>query len=444
MPVLSPAVDRIRHVADPILKWGFFIIISALLVQMLGLLPGVPYIHITYVHMVTAFLLFAILWNTFVPVPNAQMEENKALPPKEDKLTAGKKRESSKEETKKEEEASPWEDLRAHPSAFLTTRLNKMMPWPFPMGKAVKGGKELWWEKGTHLQLGHFNKARPGKVKEEEESEKNIKPKPGTEKKLKEKTEESGREEERRKGSMITGSEKISSRKKMAPGEAATATSTPRREEDKRNQEIEKTKESNMSNQVMDARQRQKLCRTKNLVMIIGISSINMALGFLLLIFYSFQIISQELSHPMTPSEKLATPHSNSNSSSSSSGFLETASRSVSANEKEPTKLKVVKENAVSNEKVSSSKPSSVRPDEMPASRKSIQKPTGSNKVTKVDADDDGTSTGTPNQQVEIGMHYIFNPEGKGGENVRNSSMQIPSLGMPHPLMTTTYKQYAN
>lgn len=53
---------------------------------------------------------------------------------------------------------------------------------------------------------------------------------------------------------MITGSEKISSRKKMAPGEAATATSTPRREEDKRNQEIEKTKESNMSNQVMDAR----------------------------------------------------------------------------------------------------------------------------------------------------------------------------------------------
>lgn len=100
----------------------------------------------------------------------------------------------------------------------------------------------------------------------------------------------------------------------------------------------------------------------------------------------------------MTPSEKLATPHSNSNSSSSSSGFLETASRSVSANEKEPTKLKVVKENAVSNEKVSSSKPSSVRPDEMPASRKSIQKPTGSNKVTKVDADDDGTSTGTPNQ----------------------------------------------
>ncbi|KIR80887.1 hypothetical protein I306_02344 [Cryptococcus gattii EJB2] len=445
MPVLSPAVDRVWHVADPIIKWGFFIIISALLVQMLELLPGVPHIHITYVHMVTAFLLFAILWNAFVPVPNPQMEENKAPPPKEDKLTPGRKRESSKEETKKEEEDSPWEDLRAHPSAFLTTRLNKMMPWPFPMGKAVKGGKELWWEKGTHLQLGHFNKVRSGKPKEEEESEKNIKPKPGAEKKLKEKTEEGGREEERRRGSMITGSEKISSRKKMAPGEAATATSTPRREEHKRNQEIEKVKESDISKQAMEARQRRKLCRTKNLVMIIGISSINMTLGFLLLIFYSFQIISQELSHPITPSEELATPHSNSNSSSSSSGFPQTTSISVSANENEPTKLKVVKENTVSNERVSSSKPSSVGPGEMPPASKSIQKPTGSSEVMKVDADDYGTSgTGTPNQQVKIGMHYIFNPEGKGGENVENSSMQIPSLGMPHPLMTTTYKQYVS
>lgn len=81
------------------------------------------------------------------------MEENKAFPAKEDKQTAEKKRVSSKEATKKEEEVSPWEDLRAHPSAFLTTRLNKMMPWPFPMGKAVKGGKELWWEKGKNLQV---------------------------------------------------------------------------------------------------------------------------------------------------------------------------------------------------------------------------------------------------------------------------------------------------
>ena len=142
-------------------------------VQMLGLLPGVPPIHVTYVHMVTAFLLYvpvfklyglikylklincrvAIVWNTFVPVPSTQVEENKTPSVKEDKPTAGKKREISKEETKKEEEISPWDDLRAHPSAFLATRLNKMMPWPFPMGKAASEGKELWWEKGTHLQL---------------------------------------------------------------------------------------------------------------------------------------------------------------------------------------------------------------------------------------------------------------------------------------------------
>lgn len=167
------------------------------------------------------------------------MEENKAFPAKEE-LTAGKKRESSKKETKKEEEVSPWEDLRAHPSAFLTTRLNKMMPWPFPMGKAVKEGKSYGGRKGhtfnceplshnswelatqsdtlTFIKSDHFNKAGPGKAKEEEESEKNIKPKPGGEKKLKEKTEECGREEERRKGSMIAGSEKISSKKRWRQG----------------------------------------------------------------------------------------------------------------------------------------------------------------------------------------------------------------------------------
>lgn len=67
--------------------------------------------------------------------------------------------------------------------------------------------------------------------------------------------------------------------------------------------------------------------------------------------------------------------------------------------EKSPPPLEVVKENTVSTERVSSSKPSSVGPGEMPAASKSILKPTGSNKVTKIDADDDGTSsTGTSNQ----------------------------------------------
>ncbi|WVO18988.1 uncharacterized protein IAS62_000264 [Cryptococcus decagattii] len=364
MPVLSSAVDRVWHDADPILKWGFFIIISALLAQMLGLLPGVPYIHITYVHMVMAFLLFAILWNTFLPVPNSQMEETKAFPAKEN-LTAGQKRESSKKETKKEEAVSPWEVLRAHPSAFLPTRLNKMMPWSFPMGKAVKEGRSYGGRKG-HTSTQH---------------------------------------------------------------------SQPRREEDRINQEIEKIKESNISKQAMEARQRRKLCRTKILVMIIGISSINMTLGFLLLIFYSFQIVSQELSHPITPSEELTTPRSNSNFSSSSSGSAQTTSNSIAANGKKPAALEVVKEDTVSRERVSSSKPSSVGRGEMPAASKSIQKPTGSNKVTKVDADDDGTSnTGTPNQASIRSRH-----------ETRSSRLKsIPSLGIPYPLTTTVYKHYAN
>ena len=44
---------------------------------------------------------------------------------------------------------SPWDDLRAHPSAFLTTKFNRPLPWPFPMGRAANPGPELWWESGT-------------------------------------------------------------------------------------------------------------------------------------------------------------------------------------------------------------------------------------------------------------------------------------------------------
>ncbi|OXG18761.1 hypothetical protein C366_02872 [Cryptococcus neoformans Tu401-1] len=424
MPVLIPAVDRVWQMADPALKWGFFIIISAFR------------IHVTYVHMVTAFLLVAIVWNTFVPISRAQEEENKTPSVKEDKSTVGKKREISKEETKEEVEISPWDDLRAHPSTFLTTRLNKMMPWPFPMGKAAREGKELWWEKGTHLQLGHFNRERLGKVKEEEGSEKKMKPKPGTEKGERE------REKERGKGSMTTGNEKISTKKEKAPGEAMTAASIPRREEDKRDQENAKIKESKARKQALEDRQRRKLCRTKNLVTIIGISSINMTLGFLLLIFYSFQIVSQELSHRVPHGgEELATIPSN--SSSSSSSFSQITSNPESANEKQLMKLKTVKEKEVSNEKVSSSKAPSVGPKEEPATSRSIQKATGPNTMTKVNPESGGTGINVPYEQAEIGMYYIFNPDGKG-ENVENPSMQIPSLGMSHPLMTTTYKKYGN
>lgn len=84
------------------------------------------------------------------------MEETKAFPAKEN-LTAGQKRESSKKETKKEGAVSPWEVLRAHPSAFLPTRLNKMMPWSFPMGKAVKEGRSYGGRKGHTSTWSHYS-----------------------------------------------------------------------------------------------------------------------------------------------------------------------------------------------------------------------------------------------------------------------------------------------
>ena len=64
------------------------------------------------------------------------------------------KKENKKDKTEeKEHEPTPWDDLRAHPSAFLTTRLNRLLLWPFPMGKAARTGNEVWWESGqpTHV-----------------------------------------------------------------------------------------------------------------------------------------------------------------------------------------------------------------------------------------------------------------------------------------------------
>lgn len=120
---------------------------------------------------------------------------------------------------------------------------------------------------------GHFNRVRLGKVEEEEGSEENMKPKPETEKKLKGKTEKGESEKELGKDSMTAGKQKLSSKKGTASGEPATVTSTPKREEGKGNQEIAKINESKASKQAVEDRQRRKLCRTKNLVTIIGISS---------------------------------------------------------------------------------------------------------------------------------------------------------------------------
>ncbi len=85
-------------------------------------------------------------------------------PPEPKQPSSSSSSSSSKEEEKKEEkkkerepelepEPTPWDDLRAHPSAFLTTRLNRVLPWPFPMGHASNEGPELWWESGTPVHV---------------------------------------------------------------------------------------------------------------------------------------------------------------------------------------------------------------------------------------------------------------------------------------------------
>lgn len=131
--------------------------------QMLGVLPGVPFVHITYVHLAVAALLYAfpymrctsansasflLMWNRIVtdqPSPSKEPSSSSSSPKKEEKKE-DKRREKEKQP---EREPTPWDDERAHPSAFLTTRLNRYLPWPFPMGNASKKGNELWWESGT-------------------------------------------------------------------------------------------------------------------------------------------------------------------------------------------------------------------------------------------------------------------------------------------------------
>ena len=135
---------------------------------MTGSIPGVPHLHLTYVHMTVAALMsvpfilaglqiwltrrFVLMWNQLaneVPpaAPDARPSSSSSSSSREKPRESSSK--SEKKEDKPPDRPSPWEDLRAHPSAFLTTRLNRAAMWPFPMGKAGKTGPELWWESGT-------------------------------------------------------------------------------------------------------------------------------------------------------------------------------------------------------------------------------------------------------------------------------------------------------
>ncbi|WWD04989.1 hypothetical protein V865_003060 [Kwoniella europaea PYCC6329] len=442
MPNLIPAADRVWHVAPMVLQWGFIIIIFALMVQMLGVVPGVPQLHITYVHMAIASLLFILMWNHIV---------SEIPPPAEEKKSSGsssrEKISEKKDEKKKKDEGpsepSPWDDLRSHPSAFLTTRLNKLMPWPFPLGKAKREGNELWWEKGVPSHVGHFNKPDPDiekKAKEEEARKKKDKERA----KLKE--EEKAKEAERQKG------------KEKAKKEAEVKAKMKEEELKKAKEDAKKRKEE------VEDRHKQKLWRTKYLAMIIGVSMLNKTLGFLLLLLFSLQMVSQELNDaPQASSTNGSSSGSPSSSGSSTNQEeKEKLARLQAQREKEKAAAAAAAKSSSSSSfsrdpsKNSSSSSSSRDPSRSssssgsssskssskdPVSSDAIRKASGSTTVTNVDSD--GGGIGVP-YQVGFGMNYIHTPNPDKKDNLTLPSMTIPSTGMSHPLMTTTYRQYAN
>ncbi|WVW84804.1 hypothetical protein I302_106839 [Kwoniella bestiolae CBS 10118] len=460
MPNLLPAADRVWHVAPMVIQWGFIIIIFALMVQMLGIVPGVPQLHITYVHMAIASLLFILMWNHIV---------SEIPPPAEEKRSSSSsssrdKPSEKKEEKKKEDgptEPSPWDDLRSHPSAFLTTRLNKLMPWPFPLGRANRVGNELWWEKGMPSHVGHFNKPDPEiekKAKEEEARKKKEKERA----KLKE--EEKAKEAEKLK------------EKEKAKKEAEEKAKMREEEMRKAKEEARRRKEE-MERKKVEDKHKQKLWRTKYLAMIIGISLLNKTLGFLLLLLFSLQMVSQELNEaPPAASSSSSSPSSSSSSSSSGSSSLRSSSSSSPSSQEEKEKLAKLaaqkeKEKAAAASKSSSSSrdpsksssssSSSKEPSKSsssstssssksssssssskdPISSDAVRKASGSKTVTSVDPE--GGSFGVP-YTVGFGMSYIHTPNPDKKDDLTLPSMTIPSTGMSHPLMTTTYRQYAN
>ena len=88
---------------------------------------------------------FFLMWNHIVADQPAPEKESSSSSKKEEKKEEKKK---EKEREEKPAEPSPWDDPLAHPSAFLTTRLNRLLPWPFPLGPASTHGPEVWWESG--------------------------------------------------------------------------------------------------------------------------------------------------------------------------------------------------------------------------------------------------------------------------------------------------------
>ncbi|KAK6908071.1 hypothetical protein I203_102072 [Kwoniella mangroviensis CBS 8507] len=438
MPNLIPAADRVWHVAPMVLQWGFIIIIFALMVQMLGIVPGVPQLHITYVHMALASLLFILMWNHIVSEIPPPAEEKKSSSSTSRESPSEKKHEKNKKD-EGPSEPSPWDDLRSHPSAFLTTRLNKLMPWPFPLGRARREGNELWWEKGMPSHVGHFNKPDP-------EIEKRAKEEEARKKKDKErarlKEEEKAKEAERQK-------EKDKAKKE------AEVKAKMKEEEMKKAKEDAKRRKEELERKKVEDRHKQKLWRTKYLAMIIGVSMLNKTLGFLLLLLFSLQMVSQELNDTPQSSSTNSSSSGNSSSAGSSSSREEkeklarlqaqrekekaAAAAAAKSSSRDPTKSSSSSSSSRDTSKSSSSSSKSSSKD--PVSSDAIRKTSGNTTVTNVDPD--GCGIGVP-YKVGFGMNYIHTPNPDKKDHLTLPSMTIPSAGMSHPLMTTTYRQYAN
>ncbi|WVO15653.1 hypothetical protein L204_103313 [Cryptococcus depauperatus] len=83
--------------------------------------------------------------------------------------------------SKIKKKADDWEHQSAHPSHFLTTRDGKPRLFPFPLGPAGGGGKELWWEAGNAAHVGHYNQtetpAAKGQLRKEMEAKEDARQK---------------------------------------------------------------------------------------------------------------------------------------------------------------------------------------------------------------------------------------------------------------------------
>ncbi|KAK4687058.1 hypothetical protein P7C73_g3068, partial [Tremellales sp. Uapishka_1] len=321
---------------------------------------------------------------------------------------------------------------------------------------------------------GHFNK--PDYEAEEAE-----------EKKAKEKEKEREKAKEKEKA-------------KAKAEEEAKAKAKAKEEEEQKKKDAEKAKiaaeENARSKAIEDRRvtlQNQKVWRTKYLAMIVGISLLNKTLGFLLLLFFSLQLVSQELNAKPIPPPSSSKSSSTSNSGSSSSEDKEKLAKMQAMKEREKEKASSSSSSSRPKESSSSSSSPSVKPKESssssssskpkessstssskessssskpkepssssspkdPVTSEGIRKAGGSDTKTKVDSEDShhavpykvrlsSLSGGLTFAQVGIGMHYIHTLD-KLGELDHEANFIPSDVGqMAHPLMTARYAGYAN